>query len=99
VSQTVTNIRTAVDACRAAYLTQYNWVTKENAYNTYRARVAAARKNPTGGAANPGPPVPNPGPPPLGTGQRPSGTGGVCPASTAFNIPASALTPAATRSS
>jgi len=102
VTQTVMNIRTAVDACRAAYLTQQNWVTRDNAYNVYRAKVAAAKaaaakgKHPPGGtAANPGPPVANPGLPPLGAGQRPSGDGGVCPPATAFDIPASTLTPAA----
>jgi len=96
VTQTVMNIRTAVDACRAAYLTQQNWVTRDNAYNAYRAKVAAAKGKhpPAGTAANPGPPVANPGPPPLGAGQRPSGDGGVCPPATAFDIPASTLTPA-----
>jgi len=97
VSQTVTNIRTAVEACRAAYAAQQDWVTKDKAYNAYRARVAAAMgKHPT---ANPGPVVPNPGPQPLAAGQRPTGTGGLCPPSTAFNIPASVLTPAAPGSS
>jgi len=97
VSQTVTNIRTAVEACRAAYTAQQDWVTKDKAYNAYRARVAAAKgKHPT---ANPGPVVPNPGPQPLAAGQRPTGTGGLCPPSTAFNIPASVLTPAAPGSS
>jgi len=97
VSQTVTNIRTAVEACRAAYTAQQDWVTKDKAYNAYRARVATAKgKHPT---ANPGPVVPNPGPQPLAAGQRPTGTGGLCPPSTAFNIPASVLTPAAPGSS
>jgi PPM family protein phosphatase len=101
VTQTVMNIRTAVDACRTAYLTQQNWVIRDNAYNAYRARVAAAKaKHPTGGtAANPGPPVTNPGPPPLGAGQRPSGDGGVCPPAAAFDIPAGSLTPAGPGSS
>jgi protein phosphatase len=94
VTQTVTNIRTAVDACRTAYLTQQNWVTRDNAYTAFQAKVAAAkRKHPTGSTANLGTPPPNPGLAPLGAGQRPSGTGGLCPPSTAFNIPASALTP------
>jgi PPM family protein phosphatase len=92
---TAGNVRTAVDTCRNAYLAQQTWVTKENAYNTYKAKVAAARgKHLTGGTASLGPPVPNPGPQPLGTGQRPSSTGGLCPPSQAFGIPASALTPA-----
>ena len=97
VTQTIRNIRAAVDACRTAYLAQQNWVTRDNAYNAYRTRMAAAKaKHPTGGTAtNPGPPVANPGPPPLGAGQRPSGAGGLCPPATAFNIPASALTPTA----
>jgi serine/threonine protein kinase len=103
VTQTVTNIRAAVDACRIAYLNQQNWVTRDNEYNAYRARVAAANKakqHPTSGAAtNPGPAVANPGPPPLGAGQRPTGTGGLCPPAAAFNVPASALTPAAPGSS
>jgi hypothetical protein len=103
VTQTIRNIRAAVDACRTAYLAQQNWVTRDNAYNTYRAKVALANKakqHPTGGAVtNPGPPVANPGPPPLGAGQRPSGDGGVCPPATAFDIPAGTLTPAAPGSS
>ena len=99
VSQTVMSIRTAVDACRAAYTAQQDWVTKDNEYNAYQARVAAARKlHPTGGTPYLAP-VPNPGPRPLGAGQRPSGTGGLCPPSGVFGIPASALTPAATGSS
>jgi protein phosphatase len=97
VSQTVMNIRAAVDACRAVYTAQQKWVINENKFTAYRARVAADKgKHPTGGTApNPGPPVANPGVPPLAAGQRPSGAGGLCPPSTAFNIPASALTPAA----
>ena len=98
VSQTVLNIRTAVDACRTAYAMQQNWVTKENAYNAYRAKVAAAAKakgkHPTGGTVNPGPPVANPGPPPLGAGQRPSSPGGMCPPSAVYGILASDLNPA-----
>ena len=94
VSQTVMNIRTAVDACRTAYTAQQTWVTKENAYTAFQAKVAAAkRKHPTGGTANLGTPPPNPGLAPLAAGQRPSGTGGLCPPSTAFNIRARALTP------
>jgi hypothetical protein len=100
VTQTVTNIRTAVDACRSAYVAQQNWVTKDNAYTAYQAKVTAAKhKHPTGGTAKLGPAPPSPGPRPLAAGQRPPSPGGVCPASTAFGIPASALTPAAAGSS
>jgi protein phosphatase len=100
VSQTVMNIRAAVDACRAAYAAQQAWVAKDSAYTTYQAKVAAAkRKHPPASIASLGTPPPNPGPPPLGIGERPSGTGGVCPPSTAFNIPSSALTRAAPGSS
>jgi PPM family protein phosphatase len=100
VTQTVTNIRTAVDACRSAYVAQQNWVTKDNAYTAYQAKVTAAKhKHPTGGTAKLGPAPPSPGPRPLAAGQQPPSPGGVCPASTAFGIPASALTPAAAGSS
>jgi PPM family protein phosphatase len=100
VTQTVANIRAAVDACRDAYTTQQDWVAKADAYTAYQAKVAAARhKHPTGSIANLGPPPPNPGPRPLGAGERPTGTGGVCPPSTAFGIPAGALTPAPAGSS
>ena len=99
VSQTVANIRTAVDACRTAYLAQQVWVTKDNAYTAYQARVAVARAQHSTGIPSLGPSPPNPGPPPVGAGQRPSGTGGTCPPSTAFGIPASTLTPTATGSS
>jgi PPM family protein phosphatase len=100
VNQTVMNIRTAVEACRAAYAAQQTWVTKDNAYTAYQAKVAAAkRKRPPASTASLGAPQPNPGPPPLGTGERPSGTGGLCPPSTAFNIPSSALMPTAPGSS
>jgi PPM family protein phosphatase len=98
--QTVANISTAVNACREAYTAQQTWVAKHDAYTAWQARVAAARrKHPAGGTVNLGTPPPNPGPAPLGTGERPSGTGGLCPPSTAFNIPASALTPPAPGSS
>jgi hypothetical protein len=100
VHQTVTNIDTAVNECRAQYVMQEVWVAKENAYHAYQAKVAAARqKHPTGGTANLGPQPPNPGPSLLAAGQRPTGTGGMCPPSEAFGIPASALTPAPSGSS
>jgi PPM family protein phosphatase len=100
VSQTVTNIRTAVDECRNAYMAQQDWVTKDNAYNAYQAKVAAAkRKHPTGSIANLGPAPAKPGAQPLGGGQRPSSTGGECPPPSAFGILASTLTPTASGSS
>ena len=93
--QTVTNIATAVSECQDQYTAQKNWVTKDDAYNAYQARVAAAkRKHSASGTANLGASPPNPGPPPLAAGQRPSGTGGTCPPPEAFDIPASLLTPA-----
>jgi PPM family protein phosphatase len=98
--QTVTNIAAAVSDCQAQYTAQKKWVTRENAYNAYQAKVAAAkRKRPASGTVNLGTPPANPGSPPLGAGQRPSGTGGTCPPPEAFGIPASTLTPAPSRSS
>jgi serine/threonine protein phosphatase PrpC len=95
VHQTVTNIDMAVTECRTQYAMQEKWVSKENAYQAYQAKVAAAkRKHPTGSTGNLGPQPPNPGPSPLAAGERPSGTGGTCPPSEAFGIPASVLTPA-----
>ena len=100
VRQTVINIDTAVNACRAQYAMQELWVSKENAYHAYQAKVAEAKKkHPGGGTANLGPQPPNPGPSPLAAGQRPSGTGGLCPPPEAFGIPASVLTPAPSGSS
>jgi hypothetical protein len=92
VQQTVMNIAAAVDECRAQYAKQENWVSQENAYSAYQAKVAAAKQRGLS-TANLGPPLPNPGPRPLAAGQRPSGTGGTCPSPVAFGIPASALTP------
>jgi hypothetical protein len=105
VRQTVANIDTAVTECRTQYAKQELWVSKENAYRAYQAKVAAAKvaaakqKHPAGSTANLGPQPPNPGPSPLVPGQRPSGTGGMCPPSEAFGIPASTLTPAPSGSS
>jgi PPM family protein phosphatase len=100
VSQTVTNIGAAVNECRDQYTTLENWVTKDNAYQAYQAKVAAAkRKHPAGSTASLGPAPPNPGPQPFGAGQRPTGAGGICPPSQAYGIPASALTPASSGSS
>ena len=98
--QTVMNIAAAVNECRVQYAKQELWVSKANAFNAYQAKVAAAkaaaakRPHPAGGTANLGTPPPDPGQQPLATGQRPSGAGGMCPPSEAFEIPASALTPA-----
>ena len=92
----VTNIALAVAQCQDQYTNQQNWVILDNKYNAYQAKLMAARrKHPTGSIASLGlgSPPPDPGTPPLGAGQRPTGTGGTCPASTAFGIPASALTP------
>jgi PPM family protein phosphatase len=100
VHQTVANIDTAVNQCRTQYALQELWVSKENAYLAYQGKVAAAKKkHPTGGTANLGPQPPNPGPSPLAAGQRPTGTGGTCPPPEAFDISASALTPASSGSS
>ena len=41
---TAGNIQTAVDQCRSAYAAQKNWVTADNTYTKYQAKVAAARK-------------------------------------------------------
>jgi PPM family protein phosphatase len=97
---TAGNVQAAVDECRSAYEAQKNWVTADNAYTRYQAKVAAAKKkHPAGSIANLGPPPPNPGPQPLAAGQRPSSTGGVCQPPEAYGIPASALTPAPSGSS
>jgi PPM family protein phosphatase len=97
---TASNVQTAVNQCRNAYLAQKNWVTADSAYTKYQAKVAAARKkHPSGGVANLGPQPPNPGPQPLAAGQRPTSSGGVCQPPEAYGIPASALTPAPSGSS
>jgi hypothetical protein len=95
---TVGNVSAAVGQCRAAYLAQENWVTKENAYQAklkqYQAKVAAAKKHITGVApVKPGPPPVSPGPAPIAAGQRPPSAGGVCPPPTAYGIELTALTP------
>src|SRR3984885_135431 len=95
---TVGNVSAAVGQCRAAYLAQENWVTKENAYQVklkqYQAKVAAAKKHITGVApVKPGPPPVSPGPAPIAAGQRPPSAGGVCPPPTAYQIEPTALTP------
>ena len=93
---TVASVRTAVNECLTAYTAQKRWVTKDNVYKVYQAKVARAKRERI--ISNLGPAPPNPGPPPLGEGQHPSSTGGLCPPSEVYGIPASALTPAASGS-
>jgi PPM family protein phosphatase len=76
--QTVANIQTAVDNCRNAYAALQNWATAMTKYNI---EVAQAKKN-----HKPTKAIPKPGP-------QPPGAGAMCPSSSAFGIPASALTP------
>jgi PPM family protein phosphatase len=78
VRATVANIRTAVDNCRNAYTALQNWATAVDKYNTEVAQAHKAKK-----------PV-NRIPRPPG---QPAAAGGMCPPSTTFGIPASALTP------
>jgi PPM family protein phosphatase len=96
VNQTVTNIRDAVMACYNTYTAQQRWVTTDNTWNSYQAKVVLFRKkHPTGGLpSNLGTAPASPGPRPLAAGQRPSGAGGVCPPSTAYGISPSTLEPA-----
>jgi serine/threonine protein phosphatase PrpC len=84
VREVVANIRTAVDNCRNAYAALQNWATAENTYNIEVAQVRKARKSISG---IPKPPA------------QPAGAGAMCPPSTAFDIPASALVPAGSGSS
>jgi hypothetical protein len=74
----VTNIRTAVDACRNAYAALQNWAT---AVNTYNAELAQARK-----AKKPTNKIPKP-------PAQPASAGAMCPSPAAFGISASALAP------
>jgi PPM family protein phosphatase len=81
----VANVRTQVTACQQQYTQLKDWVTQENAYQAALAQAKQAKQ-----AKKPAPKVPpNPGP-------QPSKADGMCPPSTAFGIPASALAPAAT---
>jgi PPM family protein phosphatase len=97
---TAGNVKAAVIQCRSAYEAQKNWVTADNTYTKYQAKVAAAKKkHPPGSIAKLGTPPPNPGPQPLAAGQRPSSTGGLCPPSEVYGIPASVLIPAPSGSS
>ena len=83
VRQTVTNIQTAVDTCRTAYPALAIWQTEETTYNS---EVAQAKK-----AKKPINAIPKPGVQPL---PAPA----MCPPSTAYGIPVSALPSAATGS-
>jgi PPM family protein phosphatase len=88
VQRIVTNVRSAVNACRDQYQALQAWVTADNAYTKYLAEVAQAkRKKPPAGIASLGPQPPKPGP-------QPSGAATMCPSSQEFGIAASALAPA-----
>jgi PPM family protein phosphatase len=77
----VTNVRTAVSECHDQYVAVATWVSQDN---SYQARVTLAQKQhkPTKNIVKPGP--------------KPDNAGAMCPSSTEFGIPASALVPAAT---
>jgi protein phosphatase len=79
----VANISAAVSACLQQYTALRDWVTKDHAYQAALARAKLARqaKKPVNSIP------PNPGP-------RPPKAGAMCPPSTAYSIPASALAPA-----
>jgi PPM family protein phosphatase len=81
----VTNVRTAVAACRQQYTALQNWVAQDNAY---QAALTQFTKNHKPAKDKPKPPPPSPG--------QPAQT---CPPSTAFGIPASALKPSSPGSS
>jgi PPM family protein phosphatase len=84
VRATVANIRAAVETCRSAYVATQTWATAVSKYDTEVAQAHKAKK-PTNKI--PKPPA------------QPAGAGAMCPPSTAFSIPASALTPAPAGSS
>jgi PPM family protein phosphatase len=84
VRSTVANIRTAVESCRNAYVALQNWAVAVDKYN---AAVAQAHKSRKPTSNIPKPPA------------QPAAPTAMCPPSTAFNIPASALTPAPAGSS
>jgi hypothetical protein len=81
----VTNVRTAVTTCHQQYAALQNWVQQENAY---QAALAQFQKNKHPAKDKPKPPS-----------ARPALPAPTCPASTAFGIPVSALSPAAAGSS
>ena len=76
----VNNVRTAVGQCHDQYVALATWVVQED---TYQAKVTLTQKQhkPTKNIVKPGP--------------KPDNAGAMCPSSTAFGIPASALVPAA----
>jgi PPM family protein phosphatase len=84
VRQTVMNISAAVGNCRNAYAALQNWATAENKYNDEVAQARKLRKTTSS--------IPKPGP-------QPAGAAPMCPSSSAFGIPASALVPAPAGSS
>jgi PPM family protein phosphatase len=83
VRGTVANISAAVDNCRNAYVALQNWATAKNKYSAAVIQANHQHKSTKG--------IPKP-------GAQPPGPGPMCPASQAFGIPASALTPTATGS-
>jgi PPM family protein phosphatase len=74
--QIVDNVSAAVSTCEQAYTALASWVTQENDYQAKLA-VAKQQRKSTKNIIPPGPPPPKAGP--------------MCPPSTAFEIPASAL--------
>ena len=79
----VSNVRTAVSACRQQYATLRDWVTKDDAYLAAIA-LAKREKKPTGTIVAPGP--------------QPPRASAACPAPASFGIAASALVPTPARS-
>jgi PPM family protein phosphatase len=79
----VANVRSAVSTCKQAYLDRQAWVVRDNAYQTYKAAVAAASKS----HKKPPPAVASP-------GLEPALAGSTCPPSTVFGVAAADLVPA-----
>jgi len=82
----VVNVRSAVTTCRQEYTALQDWVKQENAYQD---ALAQFNKNKKAAAKD------KPQPPPA----QPPKAAPMCPASTAFGIPASDLVPASSGSS
>jgi PPM family protein phosphatase len=80
VRQIVTNVRSAVKQCQQQYTALRDWVTADT---KYQAEVAQAKRQKKSTAS-----IPKPGP-------QPPSAAATCPPSQAFNIPASAVAPAA----
>jgi hypothetical protein len=76
----VANVRSAVTTCRQEYTALQDWVKLENAY---QAQLAQFNKNKKPAKDKPKPPS-----------AQPPKAAPMCPASTAFGIPASDLVPA-----